>query len=238
MAQQRKQSITWLKAQDITNTRHFIWQGDTIDFNSILQPIDGIGIEDGWIKIYKGAEILDSAYWSYSQTVDTFSIDIANSLLKISLSDEPGTTDVDISNLTAKLDTVVVDSTLTGNGTVASPLSVSSTITSAISQAVYTITLPSASTVAQRCSAAVEGTDYPTGWTISAGTSAVDLKITHNLGRLPAYVTIWSETTGQYRYLIGNAAYSGLFAESDDILRVESLATVLKPLKIQIVFAQ
>jgi hypothetical protein len=28
-----KQSITWLRVEDITNTRYFIWQGDTIDFS-------------------------------------------------------------------------------------------------------------------------------------------------------------------------------------------------------------
>ena len=31
--QPRKQSITWLRVEDITNTRYFIWQGDTIDFS-------------------------------------------------------------------------------------------------------------------------------------------------------------------------------------------------------------
>lgn len=103
---------------------------------------------------------------------------------------------------------------------------------------VFTITMPSAISVAQRCAGATEGTDYPTGWSIAQGTSEVDLIVTHNLGRLPASVTVWSETSGQYRYLIGNAAYSGLFAESNNALIIESLATVLKPIKIQIIFAQ
>lgn len=35
----RKKSFTWTKIQDITNTRYFIWQGDTIDFKVLADSL-------------------------------------------------------------------------------------------------------------------------------------------------------------------------------------------------------
>lgn len=109
---------------------------------------------------------------------------------------------------------------------------------SAQTQTVYTITLPSSTTVAGRCSGAALGTDYPTGWTVAAGTSAVDLKITHGLGRRIVYVSVFSVSGSAERQLFNNAAYSGIYAETSSILRIESLATIQTPIVIQMVFAQ
>lgn len=107
---------------------------------------------------------------------------------------------------------------------------------------VYTITLPSAATVALRCSGAVSGTDYPTGWTISAGVSDVDLLITHNLNRKIAGVTIFSTTIDGDRQLFGNAAYSGVLAPAsiptNGQLLVEALATITTPIIVQLVFGE
>lgn len=235
--QAREQSITWLRVEDITNTRHFIWQGDTIDFEGINEPITSIEKEfegdDLYLKFYRGTEILDSVLWDYIQTVDTFKIEGDSILIKITDDDLQY---LNIESLTSQLDTVAHDSTLIGQGTADSPLKVDSTIISSIMQNVYSISLPFASTVAGRCSGAVEGTDYPTGWTLEAGSNPVDLKITHGLGKRVASVTIFSVNGDEERQLFDNAAYSGIITLSNDILRIESLATIQKEITIYIVF--
>lgn len=103
-------------------------------------------------------------------------------------------------------------------------------------QYVYEINLPSSTTVSGRCLAASEGTDYPSGWTVEQGTYAVDLKVTHNLDRRVANVTVFAITGDQERQLFGNAAFSGIYTDSDSILVVESLATIQKDIVIYIVF--
>lgn len=106
-----------------------------------------------------------------------------------------------------------------------------------IKQNVYRITLPQAATVAGRCINAVAGTDYPTGWILTEGSNAVDLKITHALGMRVAHVSICSVDAGVERQLMGNAAYSGIYTETDGILVIESLATVQSVITINIVFS-
>lgn len=233
-SQPRQSSFTWLRAEDITNTRYFIWQGDTIDFSSLDNIMDRVEIEEGWIKFYKNDTILDSALWNYSQVIDTFMIQ--GDSIMLSLSDMDSTAYLNISSLTSKLDTVVHDSTLTGRGTISSPLSIDSTILANTMKTIYTISLPSNSTVAGRCAGAVEGTNYPTGWTIEAGSNPVDLKVTHGLGRRVTNVTVFSVNGTEERQLFDNAAYSGIITLSENILRIESLATIQKEISIYIVF--
>jgi hypothetical protein len=231
--QTSKQSITWLRVEDITNTRYFIWQGDTIDFEGIKEPITSIELQDDYLKFYRGEDILDSVLWDYTQTVDTFKIEGDSILLKITDDDLQY---LDVSSFSSKLDTVTHNSTLVGQGTIDSPLKVDSTIISSIMQNIYSISLPSASTVAGRCSGAVEGTDYPTGWTLEAGSNPVDLKVTHGLERRVVNVTIFSVNGDEERQLFDNAAYSGIITLSNNILRIESLATIQKEIAIYIVF--
>lgn len=102
---------------------------------------------------------------------------------------------------------------------------------------VYTIHLPSAATVANRCSGAVEGTDYPTGWVISADTNPIDLKVVHGLNRRVASVTVSYEDGSIHRQLFDNAAYSGIFTSDVNTLIIESLATITSPINVYIVFA-
>jgi len=109
------------------------------------------------------------------------------------------------------------------------------------SKPVYTITLPSATSVANRVSGAVEGTDYPIGWVISDGTiSAADLDITHTIGRRVISVDVFYNYTGTvYRQLVNfSNAYTGIVTPSDGTLRIEGLTTVQKEIKIYITFAQ
>jgi len=105
-------------------------------------------------------------------------------------------------------------------------------------QYVYTITLPPASTVAGRISAAIEGTDYPTGWTLMA--DDIDIHITHSMDRRIASVNVFSSSLGVERLLLGNAAYSGLFmpfTTTHDEVVIESLATIETDITIQLIFA-
>jgi hypothetical protein len=101
------------------------------------------------------------------------------------------------------------------------------------------ITLPPAATVQQRCNAAIEGTDYPAGWTISAGYNPNDLAIYHNQNRYVANVNVGSinEISGQIRMLIGTAAYSGILEVDKSNLTIENLATVETEIVITIIFA-
>lgn len=106
------------------------------------------------------------------------------------------------------------------------------------SKQVIPITLPSASTVAGRIAAAVEGTDYPTGWVLSA--DGIDIHIEHGMDRRVAEVTVCSDGLGIERALFGNAAYSGWFmphpTNYDEVV-IEALATIETDITIYLVFA-
>lgn len=104
-------------------------------------------------------------------------------------------------------------------------------------QTVFSVRLPSASTVAGRIALAVEGTDYPTGWVLTAGASVVDINIAHGLGRRVANVTVFTETTGTIeQQLFNTAAYNGIQTLDVNNLLVQSLATIQKAIVIYIVF--
>jgi len=101
---------------------------------------------------------------------------------------------------------------------------------------VYTISLSSSTTVDGRILGATEGVDYPNGWLLEAS-DVVDLKITHNLDKHIANVTVWGETLDGYRQKFNNAAYSGILEIDSNILKIEALATVESPIRIQLTFA-
>ena len=101
-----------------------------------------------------------------------------------------------------------------------------------------TITLPNAADVPSRIAGTVEGTDYPTGWTISAtGTMNRDLLITHNLSRRVVGVSVWiHENTGDTE-LERDEAFNGLKTASDyNSITIQNLATVAYPLVINLMF--
>ena len=232
---QRRTSIPWLTSQDITNTRYFIYRGDTIDFSAFGAGINDVVFEDNYLKFFNNQQIIDSVYFEYAQEIDTFLI--VGDSIKLKLTDSNARY-IDINFVRSKLDTVVTNNTLTGQGTPESPLGIDSIILSNTTKSVYSITLPANSTVQGRCNSALEGTDYPDGWVVSVGTNAADIKITHNLGRSVAYVSVWSISGNSKRQLFGNAAYAGIFSETNNILLIESLATVQTAIAIQIVYAQ
>ena len=103
-------------------------------------------------------------------------------------------------------------------------------------QPVEGITLPFASTVAGRIAAATAGTDYPTGWVLAAGTSPVDILITHNTGRRVASVSVCAITGTEEQALFNTAAFNGWKTPDSNSLLIQSLATIPKAIKIYIVF--
>lgn len=102
---------------------------------------------------------------------------------------------------------------------------------------VYEISLPSSTTVAGRISSAVEGTDYPIGWTLTPGVSPVDLLINHGLNRRVANVSIFAVTGTEEQQLFNTAAYNGIKTPTVDELLIQSLATINKVIKIYITIA-
>lgn len=72
----------------------------------------------------------------------------------------------------------------------------------------YTIRLNAGTSLAQRTTGLVEGTDYPTGWTISF--NGASLIITHNLNLICTYISVLSinGTTNSAVKLEGNVAFS------------------------------
>lgn len=100
------------------------------------------------------------------------------------------------------------------------------------------ITLPAYAAVSLRCSNATEGVDYPTGWTLVAGSSEYDLKITHGLTRNLVDVKVW-EVNGditQRQLPAFSAAYTGLLQNSTNEIVIEGLTQDELPLRIDLIF--
>lgn len=107
---------------------------------------------------------------------------------------------------------------------------------SSSSQVVYDITLPNATTVAGRIALAVEGTDYPTGWVLTAGSSPTDIDIEHGLSRYAANATVFVNTGSSRQMLFGSAGFSGVICDDGDNVRLQSLATIPKEITIYLMF--
>lgn len=108
---------------------------------------------------------------------------------------------------------------------------------SGLTKNVYSISLPYATTVQGRVNGAVEGTDYETGWTLSAATNQIDLVVTHGFGRRVAEVNIMT-VNGTIEQLLRPfaGAYSGWQTNDENTLQINSLATTPLPLVIYIIF--
>ena len=102
---------------------------------------------------------------------------------------------------------------------------------------VFSLTLPSSSTVAGRCSGAVSGVDYPSSWSLNAdGVSPNNLVVHHGLHRHIAAVTVLTVSGNVERQLFGNASFSGIIAQNDSTLTIENLATIQTKIAINLIF--
>jgi hypothetical protein len=101
-------------------------------------------------------------------------------------------------------------------------------------QSTFTIILPAQTSIPARLLGEVT---LPDGWSLAADTNPADLKIMHGLQRRIAHVSIYSVDGPAERLEIGNAAYSGIIAPSNEILIIEALATIVAPIIIHLTFA-
>ena len=102
----------------------------------------------------------------------------------------------------------------------------------------YSIRLNSGATVAQRLVGLLAGTDYPTGWTLSADEAA--LVITHSLDKRSKVVKVLSKngTTSNCVELQGNVAYStktDIYGTGYNAIRLDAFATVTTELYVEII---
>ena len=98
------------------------------------------------------------------------------------------------------------------------------------------ITLPAVSGVAAKCAGAVEGSDYPTGWTIAAS-STYNLLITHTLtGKKIATVAVYEiDTPGERMLVPFSSAFTGVLGNATTVL-IEGLAPISLALRIELTF--
>ena len=100
------------------------------------------------------------------------------------------------------------------------------------------ITLPAYTSVALRCSNAVEGDDYPTGWILSVGDSEYDLKIVHNLNKNCVDVKVWEVNGDSSERSLPDcsAAYTGKLQPSKNEILIEGLTQDNLALRIDLIF--
>lgn len=99
-------------------------------------------------------------------------------------------------------------------------------------QTVYSIVLPSSNSVYGRIQTP---TSLPDGWTLTD--DGINLIITHNLDRWSANVTVKSNTSGTiWDQQLNTAAYSYYSDLSSNQIKIYSLCTAYKPIRINIIF--
>ena len=231
-----KKAFNWIRANDITTLDNFIWHGDTIDFNDYSKTFNNIEYVDGWFKFYANDSIVDSVLFTSDVLIQSF--ELVGDSLYLSL-DNGSEAYVDLSSLLNQLDSVTVGYGLTGNGTETDPIELDTSLfeTGTLSAPVYRITLPSAQAVADRLTAAVPGTNYPSSWVLSVDTDPIHLVIEHGLGRRVADVSVFTLNGTEERRLVpGATAYSNFYTTDDNTLVIESFSTVQTQVVIYIVF--
>lgn len=154
---QPKYSYTWLRVQDFTNTRYFIWQGDTIDFTDFVDSvyvnyadtvtmlathhwIDSLGLlqSDSTILYVTPEQLRDSISVAIQHDPVTLAASATTGGLSLStqeISFQPANasqngylTSADWITFNAKIATVSHNETMTGLGTAVSPLKVDTTL--------------------------------------------------------------------------------------------------------------
>ena len=208
-----------IKRYEIEATKRFILKGDTLKNTTALTANDTLMATKDYVLSVAGA---GNVWDSLSYNVNTGNIVWWYAGSKID--------SVSTDNRYLK----IADST-----DYITPYEFTTTLNEMSVQTVFEIRLPSSTTVAGRIAGAVECTDYPTGWILTAGASPVDLIIQHDMGtRRVASVTVWAVDGTYEQQLFNTAAYNGIKGryESNQWLWIQSLATIQKPIKIYITF--
>lgn len=140
----------------------------------------------------------------------------------------------DIKSKLRNLDTIAGDKKVTQGDTLLT-LEQYRILANGFSKMIYSITLPTASSVYDRVNLAVEGVDYPTGWVLTS--DGVNILITHNLNRWCTDVKVFSKGSGTERQQLRlSAAENGLIDLSANQTKILSLGTILKPIVIYLTF--
>jgi hypothetical protein len=116
---------------------------------------------------------------------------------------------------------------------------IDSIATGIIGKKTFGIRLPSAGSVENRISGAVEGVDYPEGWILAPGDNLIDIKIEHGTGQRVSNVNVFTINGDNEQLLRPFAgAYSGYKTTNTNNLLVNSLATTPTAIKIYISFEE
>lgn len=100
-------------------------------------------------------------------------------------------------------------------------------------QNIFEINLPASKDVGVR----IAGWDgKPDGWILTEGTSAVDLEVEHNLDRRVESVSVHAKDGSVHQMLFNTASHNGVVTDDTNNLRIQSLATINKPIVIYITF--
>jgi len=184
------------------------------------------GIPSGSRSAYMFVNIDGTLYWFLADKATLEEVTVSN----LQDADEVAITDAG-----TLYDATEVEAALAEVMTYA--ISVFNAIPSGAIQTIYTIDFTAQTTVAARVAAAVEGTDYPTGWVLAAS-DTTNLLITHNLtGRKIAAVSVFEIDGANERLLVPfDAAYSGILANGLTVL-IEGLAPTTLAIRIELIFA-
>lgn len=100
------------------------------------------------------------------------------------------------------------------------------------------INLPAYASVSLRCSNAVEGDDYPTGWVLTTGSSEYDLKVTHGLNKNFIRAEVWEVNGDNTERILPafSAAYTGILQNTKNEILIEGLTQDELPLRIVLIF--
>ena len=222
---QKKQYIPWVKSDTIVNTHTFIWRGDTLDFSQ-LDSAMFVRYSDAYTEYIVPQQLSDSLD-AHKVIHDITLLDdgTAGNPLKVDTSLFPTFDDLLQYLLIADSNKYVTENRF---------LDTLNNINNMIEQDVFEITLASSTTVAGRISGGA--TVYPAGWSLAAGTSPVDLVVTHGLNRRVASVTVFAIDGTSEQQLFNTAAYNGVVTTDANTLKIQSLSTIQKVIKIYIIF--
>jgi hypothetical protein len=103
-----------------------------------------------------------------------------------------------------------------------------------IKKYVYVISLPGGSGISDRLTGSYTA---PDGWTLTAGSNDIDLKIEHNLDRRLVNATVFSNLSGTEQLLVNSAGFTSITTTDSNNATIGSLATqIITPIKLYLFF--